>query len=137
MNTTKGKALIVDDEATNRMILQTCLANHGYKIIVAENGQQAIDKFVQESPDIVFMDVMMPIMDGYEATRKIKKISGENFIPVIFLTAITVEEELAQCVAAGGDDFLIKPFSLVLLKARLDAMERIRDLHRTVQTQKA
>ncbi len=128
----KGKALIVDDEPTNRLILEAHLSKQGYEIISAVNGLEAVEKFRQESPDIIFMDVMMPEMDGYEATMKIKSLCGERFVPVIFLTAITNEEELARCVAAGGDDFLTKPFSHTLLKAKVDALERVRDLHREI-----
>ncbi len=128
----KGKALIVDDEPTNRLILQAHLSKQGYEIISAVNGLEAIEKFTQESPDIIFMDVMMPEMDGYEATMQIKSLCGDQFVPVIFLTAITDEDELAKCVAAGGDDFLTKPFSHILLKAKVDALERVRDLHREV-----
>ncbi len=131
----KGKALIVDDEPTNRLILQAHLSKQGYKIISAVNGLEAIEKFTQESPDIIFMDVMMPEMDGYEATMQIKSLCGDRFVPVIFLTAITNEDELAKCVAAGGDDFLTKPFSHTLLKAKVDALERVRDLHREVTKQ--
>ncbi len=128
----KGKALVVDDEPTNRLILQAHLSKQGYDIILAVNGIEAVEKFRQESPDIVFMDVMMPEMDGYEATMRIKSLCGDRFVPVIFLTAITNEDELARCVAAGGDDFLTKPFSHTLLKAKVDALERVRDLHREV-----
>lgn len=128
----KGKALVVDDEPTNRLILQAHLSKQGYDIILAVNGVEAVEKFRQESPDIIFMDVMMPEMDGYEATMRIKSLCGDRFVPVIFLTAITDEDELARCVAAGGDDFLTKPFSHTLLKAKVDALERVRDLHREV-----
>lgn len=131
--TFKGKALIVDDEPTNRLILQAHLSKSGYEIVSAVNGLEAVEKFITETPDIVFMDVMMPEMDGYEATRIIKVECQDRFVPVIFLTAITNEEELAKCVEAGGDDFLTKPFSYTLLKAKVEALERVRDLHREVK----
>ena len=129
----KGTALIVDDEPTNRLILQAHLSKSGYEVILAVNGLEAIEKFEEESPDIIFMDVMMPEMDGYQATKNIKKLSADKFIPIIFLTAITNEEELAKCVEAGGDDFLTKPFSYTLLKAKVEALERVRDLHREIK----
>jgi len=133
----RGKALIVDDEPTNRLILQAHLSKQGYEVISAVNGVEAVEKFKQESPDIIFMDVMMPEMDGYEATRQIKELCVERFVPIIFLTAVTDEEELAKCVSAGGDDFLTKPFSHTLLKAKVDALERVRDLYREVSFQHA
>lgn len=129
----KGKALIVDDEPTNRLILQAHLSKSGYEIVSAVNGVEAVEKFNTEVPDIIFMDVMMPEMNGYEATKIIKSQCGDRFVPVIFLTAITNEEELAKCIEAGGDDFLTKPFSYILLKAKVDALERVRDLHREVR----
>ena len=132
-STVKGKALIVDDEPTNRLILQAHLAKSGYEVITAVNGLEGVEKFKAESPDIVFMDVMMPEMDGYAATKVIKSECYGRFIPIIFLTAITDEDELAKCVEAGGDDFLTKPFSYTLLKAKVEALERVRDLHREVQ----
>lgn len=130
---TKGKALIVDDEPTNRLILQAHLSKNGYDVVLAVNGLEAIEVFNSDNPDIIFMDVMMPEMDGYEATKIIKSQCGDRFVPVIFLTAITNEEELAKCVEAGGDDFLTKPFSYTLLKAKVEALERVRDLHREVK----
>lgn len=129
----KGKALIVDDEPTNRLILKAHLIKNNYEVILAENGVESVEKFKAESPDIIFMDVMMPEMDGYEAAKIIKKLCIDQFIPIIFLTAITNEEELAKCIDAGGDDFLTKPFSYTLLKAKVEALERVRDLHREVQ----
>lgn len=126
------KALIVDDEMTNRLILKSLLKKQGYQTLEAENGQQAIEIFVQEQPGIVFMDIMMPVMDGYEATRAIKASAGNHFIPVIFLTAMTDEESLQACIDAGGDDFLVKPYDKFLLYNKIRAMERIADLNKQI-----
>lgn len=128
----RGCALIVDDEPSNRRFLSLMLANEGFCTIEAEDGEQAVDIFIRERPDIVFMDVMMAGMDGVEATRQIKALAGMEFVPVIFLTALTEEQSLMRCIQAGGDDFLSKPFSFMVLKARILAMERVRDLQRTV-----
>ncbi|MCU7947148.1 MAG: fused response regulator/phosphatase, partial [Candidatus Thiodiazotropha sp. (ex Cardiolucina cf. quadrata)] len=125
-----GLALIVEDEITNRMILKALLKKRGYKVIEAENGANAIQLFQQHGPDIIFMDVMMPVMDGYEAAAKIKQLSGDHFVPIIFLTAMSDEDALARCVEVGGDDFLSKPYSFTVLSAKVKAMERIRILHR-------
>ncbi len=127
------KALIVDDEITNRLILRSLLKRLGYETIEAVNGQQAVDIFRGERPLIIFMDVMMPIMDGYEATKIIKHESGNNFIPIIFLTSMTDEESLQACIDAGGDDFLIKPYDRFLLQSKIQAMERIVNLNIEVQ----
>jgi len=127
------KALIVDDEMTNRLILRSLLKKQGYETIEAENGQHAIDLFRKDRPHMIFMDVMMPIMDGYEATRIIKRESGNHFIPVIFLTAMTDEESLQACIDVGGDDFLVKPYDKFLLQSKIQAMERIARLNQEVQ----
>ncbi|MDH3633033.1 MAG: response regulator, partial [Gammaproteobacteria bacterium] len=128
-----GKALIVDDEKTNRLILKSLLVKQGYQTIEAVNGQEAIDLFHQENPSIIFMDVMMPVLDGYEATRQIKAASANRFVPVIFLTAMSDEEALAQCIEAGGDDFLVKPYDKIILQSKIRSMQRIAVLNREVQ----
>ncbi len=125
-------ALIADDDITNRLVLKSMLRKKGFDVVEAENGEQAVNLFRQHQPDIIFMDIMMPVMDGYEATRHIKLMSDEDFVPIIFLTAITDEKQLARCIEVGGDDFLTKPFSKILLNAKIDSMERIRELHRQV-----
>ncbi len=132
-NSGLGKALIVDDEKTNRLILKSLLGKQGYQTIEAVNGQEAIDLFNQENPSIIFMDVMMPIIDGYEATRQIKAASANRFVPIIFLTAMSDEEALAQCIEAGGDDFLVKPYDKVILQSKIRSMQRIAALNREVQ----
>ncbi len=128
-----GKALIVDDEKTNRLVLKSLLNKQGYQTIEAVNGQEAIDLFHQENPSIIFMDVMMPVLDGYEATRQIKAAAANRFVPVIFLTAMSDEEALAQCIEAGGDDFLIKPYDKFILQSKIRSMQRIAALNSEVQ----
>ncbi|EIC19560.1 fused response regulator/phosphatase [Thiorhodovibrio frisius] len=130
--TSRGKALVVDDEPTNCRLLTQMLLREGFDTVEAHNGEEAIAKFDTEHVDIVFMDVMMPGMDGFEATRIIKARTGSQFVPVIFLTALRDEKSLIQCTEAGGDDFLSKPFSFGILKARIRAMERVRNLQRAV-----
>ncbi|VAX10997.1 Serine phosphatase RsbU, regulator of sigma subunit / Serine-protein kinase RsbW [hydrothermal vent metagenome] len=127
-----GLALIADDELSNRFILKALLKKMGYAVVQAEDGVQAVERFTETHPDIIFMDIMMPVMDGFEATARIKKLCGNAFIPIIFLTAMTDEKALARCIEVGGDDFLTKPFNHTLLKSKIRAIERIRDLHREV-----
>lgn len=130
------KILIVDDDTTNRLVLTAYLKKDGYSVVSAENGQEAVDLFQSENPELILMDVMMPVMDGYEATKQIKALSEEKFIPIIFLTAMTDEKALSQCVEVGGDDFLTKPYNRVILKAKIDALERVSQLYNTVYEQK-
>lgn len=126
-------ALIVDDEMTNRLILRSLLKKLNYETVEAENGQQAVECFRVKRPSMVFMDIMMPVMDGYEATKIIKEESGNHFIPIIFLTAMTDEESLQACIDAGGDDFLVKPYDKFLLQTKIQAMERIAKLNKEVE----
>ena len=128
--------LIADDDVPNRFVLQAILDKQGFNVLQADDGLQAVEIFKRDKPDLVLMDIKMPGMDGYEATRIIKENSAETFVPVIFLTATSDSEGLARCVESGGDDFLTKPYNHVLLKARIDALLRIRELYNTVQTQR-
>jgi len=130
------KVLIVDDDITNRMVLKAMLVQDGYEIYEAENGQEAIDTYNKEELDLVLMDVMMPVVDGYTATKEIKSQSKGNFIPVIFLTAMTDDESLVKCVESGGDDFLTKPYNRVILQAKIKALDRIRSLYKENVEQK-
>lgn len=128
------KILIVDDDRVSSAMLRGLLAKDGHDVATAANGRDGVDLFLaswddRSAFDLVLMDVLMPGMNGYEAAYEIKKISGDRFIPIIFLTAVTDEEGLAKCVESGGDDFLTKPFNRILLQAKIDALERIRQLH--------
>ena len=125
----RGKALVVDDEYTNRAVLKAMLEHANFQVIEAENGAAAVDLFSLEHPDIVFMDIMMPVMDGYEATAKIKALCGSTFVPVIFLTALNDHEVMAAAIQSGGDDFFVKPYNSITLKAKILAMERMRELN--------
>ena len=128
----RGTALVVDDEQTNRFFLSALLINSGFNVIEAVNGQEAVELKKQEVIDIIFMDVMMPVMDGIAATKIIKADTEGVFTPVIFLTAMSDSEDIARCIDAGGDDVLTKPYDANILEAKIIAQERIRDLHRNI-----
>jgi len=129
------KILVVDDEETNTLILQKMLKNNGHEISIAENGKQAIVEFEKVQPDLILMDVMMPVMDGYEATKIIKAKTQGTFVPVIFVTAMNADDALISCLKNGGDDYVAKPFNKEVLFAKLSAIERTLTLHRTIQNQ--
>jgi len=133
---TKRLALVVDDDAVNRMILEGMLADAGYAVVTAADGQQAIQQYIDHEPNVILMDIMMPVLDGYQATQKIKELAGEHFVPIIFLTAVTDEDELARCVKVGGDDFLTKPYSKVIIMAKVEALTRMSELYATTQRQR-
>ena len=127
------KVLVVDDQATNRAILTWLLEEDGHEIFEAQDGQEAIDVYQKVDVDIVLMDVMMPVMDGLEATKQIKAIQSDgNYVPVIFLTALEDDKALSQCLESGGDDFLSKPYNDAVLKAKIAAHMRIRELTKVI-----
>ncbi|GAB2180256.1 hypothetical protein DLREEDagrD3_04790 [Denitratisoma sp. agr-D3] len=126
------KVLAVDDTATNRQILEVFLGKLGYHVITAENGAIAVDTFAKERPDLVLMDVMMPVMDGYEATRRIKAMAGDRWVPVIFLSALSKDENLVAGMDAGGDDYLAKPINFVVLDAKLRSFSRTLHMQRSL-----
>ena len=128
--------LVVEDDPSNRMLLRSLLEKEGYRVLEAGDGQEAVDRFAAEVPDLVLMDLLMPRLDGYEATRRIKEGAGEGFVPVILLTAVTDEEALAHGVDCGADDFLSKPYNRIIIRAKLEAFSRILYLNRMVASQK-
>jgi CheY-like chemotaxis protein/anti-sigma regulatory factor (Ser/Thr protein kinase) len=117
--------LIVDDVYTNRATLQAMLENIGHQVTCATDGIEGIAAFESARPDLVIMDVLMPNMDGYDATRVIKQRCGDRFVPVVFVTALSGTDELVRCIEVGGDDFLTRPFEIELLKAKLVALHRM------------
>lgn len=120
------KALVVDDNNVNRCLLTALLKRHGYAVVEAEDGLQAIEKYRQYQPGIIFMDLMMPVMDGIESCKRIKALCGKtSFVPIIFVTAVSDENKLSECIESGGDDFIAKPVDLQVLSARIKSMERL------------
>ena len=124
INSALGKALIVDDEKTNRLILKSLLGKQGYQTIEAVNGQEAVDLFHQEHPSIIFMDVMMPVLDGFEVLRRLKADPALVDVPVIMLTAKGQERDVLTGLSTGATDYIVKPFSLKELSARIEAALR-------------
>ncbi len=126
------KVLVVDDTATNQRLLQVFLTKMGCRVLLAADGAQAVAAFQRESPDLIFMDVMMPVMDGYEATRQIKALAGGRWVPVVFLSALGRDENLVIGLDAGGDDYLAKPVNLVVLSAKVRSLARTLALQRSL-----
>lgn len=127
------KILIVDDDRSTRMLMRAFLARTHGEVLEAGDGRQALEVFEREQPDMVIMDVTMPVMNGYEAAAVMKQQSAGRFVPIIFLTSLSDDESLARCVESGGDDFLSKPFNGVLLQAKISAMMRIRSLYQQLE----
>jgi len=128
--------LIAEDSAADRLLLSSIVRRQGHQVLTAANGAEAVEAFRQQRPQLVLMDAMMPVMDGFEAARQIKALAGETLVPIIFLTSLSESEALARCLEVGGDDFLAKPYNQVILAAKIKAMDRLRRLQETVLQQR-
>ena len=106
------RILIVDDEPNIVMTLDYALQKNGFKVFIARNGFEALEIADKEIPDLVLMDVMMPIMDGYEATTQIRKNVAFKELPIISLTAKAMPEDKAKSLEAGANDYLTKPVDI-------------------------
>ncbi|MEP4892014.1 MAG: SpoIIE family protein phosphatase [Aliiglaciecola sp.] len=121
------RILIVDDESLNRFMLLHMLEEAGYAdCFEAENGREALQLAQRIRPDIVLLDVVMPDMDGYEVAPLLKKMAGDIYLPVIFITAMDDQAALTRCLEVGGDDFATKPFDRNILTAKIRAHARTR-----------
>ncbi|HNC42092.1 MAG TPA: response regulator, partial [Nitrosomonas sp.] len=121
-NLTQGKVLLAEDNLVNQEVAKAMLAKLGFKVDIANDGQQALDFMNKQRYDIVLMDCQMPIMDGFEATTQIRKQYGQT-IPIIALTANATEDDRNHCIEAGMDDFLSKPYTLNQLNQVLTKWE--------------
>jgi len=130
------KILIVDDETINRTLLANMLYNAGYEdCIAAENGEEALELFKQEQPDLVLLDVVMPGMSGFEVAPQIRAISDSTYLPILFITALEDKESLVRCLEVGGNDFATKPFDRHILVAKIRAHLKIRALSLHIEEQ--
>jgi CheY-like chemotaxis protein len=128
--------LIADDNNSDRLILKTILEKQGYHVTCTANGAEAVASYQERRPDIVLLDALMPVMDGFEAARAIKKIAGDDLTPIIFITSLKDAASLVDCLDAGGDDFISKPYNRIILHAKIQAHARMGRLHATVQEQR-
>jgi diguanylate cyclase (GGDEF)-like protein len=122
------KILLVEDSRAVATIMAARLTSFGHEVSLAENGQVAFDKFRESSPDLVLMDIEMPVMNGFEAANRIRASEATQkwaWTPIIFLTASDTLENLVMAIEAGGDDFLSKNVSEDVLHAKMKAMARI------------
>ena len=118
----RRKILVVDDESRMRKLLKDFLAKSGYEVLEAEDGEQAVDKFIAEKDiALIILDVMMPKMDGWQVCREIRKNSK---VPIIMLTAKSSEEDELRGFELGVDEYISKPFSPKILVARVEAVLR-------------
>jgi DNA-binding response OmpR family regulator len=117
----KGTILVVDDEPAVRRVLLMRLQLAGYNVVSAEDGEEALEKFHDEEPDLVVLDVMLPKMDGFAVCRRLR---AESCVPIIFLSALESISERVAGLDLGADDYLPKPFSPKELEARISTILR-------------
>ena len=113
--------LIVDDEPRYLRLMEANLITEGFQVIKATNGQEAVDQVVERHPDLLLLDVMMPILDGFGALERIREFSN---VPIIIVTARGSENDRVRGLDLGADDYIVKPFSATELLARVRAVMR-------------
>ncbi len=113
--------LLVEDNLLNQRIVTFSLKKYNHEVTIANNGVEAIEKFRDNKYDVILMDIMMPVMDGLEATVKIREIESQNNFnsrtPIIALTANTMDNDRDKCISYGMDEFMAKPFDIEKLKS--------------------
>lgn len=113
------KILVVDDSPTDRQFLLETLAKQGYQVVTAENGEEAISKAKNETPDLILMDVVMPGLNGYQATRTITRDDATKHIPVIMCTSKGAETDKIWGMRQGAMDYLVKPIDPTQLLSKI------------------
>ena len=125
-----ARILIVDDEAQNLELMEAMLASAGYEILLAHEGEEALRLARERRPDLILLDLMMPGLSGFEVCARVKTDPQTGGIPVLFVTALNQISDKERAMAAGGDDFLTKPFQRTELLTRVEALLRVRHLNR-------
>ena len=116
------KVLLVEDNEMNRDMLSRRLERRGYQVVLAVDGQQGVDIARSEPPDLILMDMSLPVLDGWEATRQLKAAPETRMIPIIALTAHAMSSDRDKALAAGSDDYDTKPIELPRLLEKIEAL---------------
>ncbi|HUS23214.1 MAG TPA: response regulator [Aeromicrobium sp.] len=117
-----AKILLVEDNEMNRDMLSRRLERRGYEIVIAIDGQQGVDLAKSVSPDLILMDMSLPVIDGWEATRQLKALPQFKMIPIIALTAHAMSGDREKALEAGCDDYDTKPIELPRLLGKIEAL---------------
>jgi diguanylate cyclase (GGDEF)-like protein len=121
--------LIVDDSATIRAGLAVAVRAMKLEPVLAESGEQALELFSAAPPMLVLLDVMMPGIDGYETAKRMRAASAGRWVPILFLSSSEYDQNLERAIESGGDDYLVKPVSAVVLSAKIRALQRLEKMH--------
>jgi diguanylate cyclase (GGDEF)-like protein len=122
------KILLAEDSKSMMLTTLAMIRKSGHTVIKARDGKEALSLYLSEEPELVLLDVEMPKLNGFEVAKKIRELDENTWIPIIFLTCYKDDDRLSQGIEAGGDDYLIKPVSSVVLNAKLNAMQRISEM---------
>jgi CheY-like chemotaxis protein len=117
-----AKILLVEDNEMNRDMLSRRLLRKGYEVVMAVDGEQAVAMAQSEKPDLILMDMSLPVIDGWEATRRVKASEASSGIPIIALTAHAMSGDRERALGAGCDDYDTKPIELPRLLEKIDAL---------------
>ena len=117
-----ARILLVEDNEMNRDMLSRRLVRRGFEVLIAENGQSGVDLTVSERPDLVLMDMSLPVMDGWEATRRLKADPNTSGIPIIALSAHAMASDREMALEAGCDDYDSKPVDLTRLVRKIEQL---------------
>jgi len=117
-----AKILVVEDNETNQKIIVRRLEKRGYEMVIASDGQEGVDQGRAQAPDLILMDMSLPIIDGWEATRQLKAAAETQRIPIIALTAHAMVGDREKALAAGCDDYDVKPIELERLLGKIEAL---------------
>ncbi|GAA5169477.1 SpoIIE family protein phosphatase [Viridibacterium curvum] len=118
------RVLVADDVQANRTLLRAYLGRLGFEAITAENGEEAVQMFQSNRPDIVLMDLMMPVMDGFDAIRHIRNLDSRRWVPIFVVSAMDTDADIIRALEGGADDYLVKPLSYQVFAAKMRNMSR-------------
>ena len=135
MTSTKDTILIVDDNPTNLQLLFDYLQDAGFKVLIAEDGESALQRAIFTTPDIILLDVMMPNIDGFETCWRLKENEQTKDIPIIFMTALSDTVDEVKGLQLGAVDYIIKPFKVETVLARVNTHLNIQNMKQELQRQ--
>ncbi|WP_440952244.1 response regulator [Methanococcoides sp. FTZ1] len=122
------KILVVDDEIDNLEMMEGYLSNE-YEIATVSTGKEALEKVPQFQPDVILLDILMPVMDGFQTCKILKTSEETKFTPIILVTALSGKEDRIKGIEAGADEFLTKPFNALELRSQIRSLLKLKQQH--------